>query len=143
MVFAQTTQTSGGLPRRSRCLYYSQTDSETFARRRTYSKGIGDLYHIDLADLSNLSTYNDGYRYLLNCIDVFTKRAWSVPTKTEMGREVSNTFERILDERSCNTVQSDKGTEFVNSTFQSMLRRRGIKFYKSENEGKGCSCREI
>jgi len=31
-------------------------------------------------------------------------------------------------------VQSDKGTEFVNSTFQSMLRRRGIKFYTSENE---------
>jgi len=32
-------------------------------------------------------------------------------------------------------VQSDKGTEFLNSTFQSMLRRRGIKFYTSENEG--------
>ena len=41
-----------------------------FARRRTYSKGIADLYQIDLADLSYLSTYNDGYRYLLNCIDV-------------------------------------------------------------------------
>ena len=42
-----------------------------FIRRRTYSKGIGDLYQIDLADLSNLSPYNDGYRYLLNCMDVF------------------------------------------------------------------------
>jgi len=31
-------------------------------------------------------------------------------------------------------LQSDKGTEFLNSTFQSMLRRRGIKFYTSENE---------
>ena len=28
----------------------------------------------------------------------------------------------------------DKGTKFLNSTFQSMLRRRGIKFYTSENE---------
>ena len=54
-----------------------------FARRRTYSKGIADLYQIDLSDLSNLSTHNDGYRYLLNCIDVFTKRAWSVPVKTK------------------------------------------------------------
>jgi len=105
-----------------------------FARRRTYSKGIGDLYQIDLADLSNLSTYNDGYRYLLNCIDVFTKRAWSVPLKTKTGREVTSAFERIVNERPCNMVQSDKGTEFVNSTFQSMLQRRGIKFYTSENE---------
>ena len=30
-------------------------------------------------------------------------------------------------------VQSDKGTKF-NSTFQSMLRSQGIKFYASENE---------
>ena len=31
-------------------------------------------------------------------------------------------------------VQSDKGTEFLNSTFQTMLKRHGIKFYTSENE---------
>jgi len=31
-------------------------------------------------------------------------------------------------------VQSDKGTEFLNSTFQSMLRRHGVRFYTSENE---------
>ena len=102
-----------------------------FPRRRTYSKGSDDLFEIDLADMSNLSAYNDGYRYLLNCIDVFTKRA----LKTKTGREVSNAFERhVLSERRCNMVQSDKATEFLNSTFQSMLRRHGIKFYTSENE---------
>ena len=106
-----------------------------FPRRRTYSKGIDDLFQIDLADMSNLSAYNDGYRYLLNCIDVFTKRAWSVPLKTKTGREVSDAFERhVLSERRCNMIQSDKGTEFLNSNFQSMLRRHGIKFYTSENE---------
>jgi len=31
-------------------------------------------------------------------------------------------------------VQSDKGTKFLNSTFQGMLKRHGIKFYMSENE---------
>ena len=105
-----------------------------FPRRRTYSKGIADLFQIDLVDLSNLSTYNDRYRYLLNCIDVFTKRAWSIPLRTKTGREVSDAFERILSQQRCNMVQSDKGTEFLNSTFQSTLRRHGIKFYTSENE---------
>jgi len=33
-----------------------------FPRRKTYAKGIGDLYQIDLADLSNISSYNDGAR---------------------------------------------------------------------------------
>jgi len=105
-----------------------------FLRRKTYSKGISDLYQIDLADMSSLSTFNDGMRYLLTCIDVFSKRAWTVPVRTKSGRDVTEAFEKILDDGQCNTVQSDKGTEFLNSTFQSMLRRRGIHFYTSENE---------
>jgi len=105
-----------------------------FPRRKTYSKGIGDLYQIDLVDVSNLSPHNDGTRYLLTCIDVFAKRAWAVPVRTKSGRDVADAFERIVTERKCNMVQSDKGTEFLNSTFQSMLRRHGIKFYTSEND---------
>jgi len=52
----------------------------------------------------------------------------------ESGRDVANAFEKILIDGSPNMVQSDKGTEFLNSTFQSMLKRGGIKFYTSENE---------
>ena len=105
-----------------------------FPRRKTYSKGIADLYQIDLVDVSSLSPFNDGMRYLLTCIDVFSKRAWAVPVRTKSGRDVTEAFQRVLDERQCNMVQSDKGTEFLNSTFQSMLQHRGIKFYTSENE---------
>jgi len=52
----------------------------------------------------------------------------------EDGREVANVFEKILSDGIPNMVQSDKGTEFLNSTFQDMLKRRCIKFYTSENE---------
>lgn len=105
-----------------------------FARRRTYAKGINDLFQADLVDLSNLSTHNDGYRYLLCCICVFSKYAWCLPLKTKSGREVTAAFERILHDRQCSMLQTDKGTEWLNGTFQSMLRRRGVKFYTSENE---------
>ena len=105
-----------------------------FKRRKTYSKGIADLFQIDLVDLTNISTHNDSYRYLLTCIDVFTKQAWAIPLKTKSGRDVANAFEKILSEQKCNMVQSDKGIEFLNSTFQSLLRRHDVKFYTSENE---------
>ena len=49
-----------------------------FRRRKTYSKSIADLYQIDLADLSNISSY-DGARYLLTCIDVFTRKRGRYP----------------------------------------------------------------
>ena len=64
----------------------------------------------------------------------FSKKAWSLPLKSKSGRDVTRAFEQILDDQPCNMVQSDKGTEFINSTFQSMLSRPGIKFYTSENE---------
>jgi len=105
-----------------------------FPRRKTYSKGIADLYQIDLVDVSGLSSHNDGSRYLQTCIDVFSKRAWAVPVRRKTGQNVAEAFEKILADGNCNMLHSDKGTEFLNSTFQAMLRRRGIKFYTSENE---------
>jgi len=71
---------------------------------------------------------------LLTCIDVFSKRAWAVPVRRKTSQNVAEAFEKILGDGNCNMLQSDKGTEFLNSTFQSMLRRRGVKFYTSENE---------
>ena len=105
-----------------------------FPRRRTYAKGINDLYQADLVDLSSISSHNDGYRYILTCIDVFCKRAWAVPLKTKSGPEVTSAFEKILADSKCNMLQTDKGTEWLNSTFQTMLREKGIKFYTSQNE---------
>jgi len=105
-----------------------------FPRRKTYSKGIADLYQIDLVDVTNLSSFNDGIRYILTSVDVFSKKAWAVSVRTKTGRDVANAFEKILSDGKPNMVQSDKGTEFLNSTFQSMLKRHGIKFYTSENE---------
>jgi len=105
-----------------------------FPRRKTYFKGIGDLFQIDLVDLTSLSSFNDGMRYLLTCIDVFTKRAWAIPVARKSARDVVEAFEKILADQKCTMVQSDKGTEFLNSSYQFMLKRHGIKFYTSENE---------
>jgi len=80
-----------------------------FPHRRTYSKGIGDLFQIDLVDLSSLSSFNDGMRYLLTCMNVFSKRAWAVPVRRKSARDVTETFEGILTDQKCNMVQSDKG----------------------------------
>jgi len=56
-----------------------------FPRRKTYSKGIADLYQIDLADVSKLAAFNGDARYLLTCIVIFSKRAWAVPVRTKSG----------------------------------------------------------
>ena len=52
-----------------------------FRRRRTYAKGMDDLWQADLVDMSSLARYNDGKRYILTIIDVFPKMAWCVVLK--------------------------------------------------------------
>jgi len=74
-------------------------------------------------------------RYLLTCIDVFSKRAWAVPIRTKSVRDVTEAFEKIADERTCNMLQTDKGTEFLNSTFRAMLQRRSIHGRERGPEG--------
>ena len=122
--------------------YLSQQDAYTlhkqhrkrFPRRKTLSKGIGDLCQADLVDLSNLSRYNDSHRYLLTCIDVFSKKAWVIPLLTKSSKHVTEAFEKILASARCRMLQTDKGSEFVNSTFQQMLQRHNVHFYTSEND---------
>jgi len=105
-----------------------------FRRRKVFSKGIADLVQADLVDLSSITRYNDGYRYLLTAIDVFTKRALAIPLKTKSGREVTLAFDLILRDVRFNMVQTDKGTEFKNAQFQTMLSEYNMHHYTREND---------
>jgi len=106
-----------------------------FVRRKTLSKGIGDLFQADLVDLTNISFSNDGVRYLLTCIDVFSKKAWAVAIRQKTASAVAKAFESILlSSPTPRMLQTDKGTEFLNSTFQKLLKKYNIHFYTSENE---------
>ena len=57
-----------------------------FVRCKTLSKGIGDLFQADLVDLTNISSTNDGVRYLLTCIDVLVKRPGQLYTRKRQVR---------------------------------------------------------
>jgi len=110
-----------------------------FKRRKTYSKGINDLWQIDLVDLSWLAKDNDGYRYLLMCIDVLSKFGRVQLLKTKASAAVRDAFAAMIVDVKPTFVQSDKGTEFLNSTFQKLLIDNGIKHYTSENDDLKCA----
>lgn len=106
-----------------------------FVRRKTISKGIDDIWQLDLVDVSSLSKYNDTNRYLLTCIDVFSRFARAVPVKNKLGKTITTAFATMLNNgRIPNMIQTDKGSEFLNGTFQTFLRDNDISFYTSEND---------
>ena len=86
-------------------------------------------------DISSLARFNEGYKFLLTCIDVFSKFAWVVPLKNETGESLVNGFQSILDlGRSPEKLQTDKGTEFLNRNFQSFLKEKNIHFFTTNSK---------
>jgi hypothetical protein len=74
-----------------------------------------DQWSIDLAHLNELSGFNNQYRYLMVCIDVYSRYTFVKALKTKSARNVGEKFEQILkDENEIPVkIQSDEGTEFA------------------------------
>ena len=104
-----------------------------FPRRRVIVGGINHQWQADLVDVSRLSKFNDGIKFLLTCIDVFSKKAWVVPLKDKTGATIVVAFQSIADPLP-SRLQTDKGTEFLNHKFQSWLKDKGVHFFTTENE---------
>ena len=61
--------------------------------------GIDEILAADLIDMQAFSKHNNGIKYLLTVIDIFSKFIWIVLSKRKTGQEVANAFSRISKER--------------------------------------------
>ena len=61
-----------------------------------------------------ISKFNNGFRFLLCVIDIFSKYAWVVPLKNRKGASIINVFQKILNKsgRKPDKIWVDKGREF-------------------------------
>jgi hypothetical protein len=110
-----------------------------FKRNKIYVHGIDDTWQIDLIDMIKHKDLNNGYAYILTCIDVFSKYGWAVPIKTKEAVSALDAMKKILNQkRKPKKIHSDKGTEFVNALVQKYLVENKIKFYTTESDTKAC-----
>lgn len=107
---------------------------KNFLRRKYIVSGINSLWQCDLSDLPQLAKFNNGYRYILLKIDVFSRKANAVPLKTKSGKDVSNSFKKMIQEEKPEKLQTDRGKEFLNSDFQALLKANNIHHYVSNNQ---------
>ena len=108
-----------------------------YKRNRVIVGGVDELWQMDLADMQSHATENDGYRYLLVCIDVFSKYVWVIPLKTKTGPALVTAFKKILESgRKPQKIQTDEGTEFFNKHFKDLMKAEEIQLYNTYNETK-------
>ena len=58
--------------------------------------GIDEIWTTDLIDMQSSSKDNNGIKYLLTVIDIFSKFFGIIPLKRKTKQEVADAFARIL-----------------------------------------------
>ena len=104
-----------------------------FRRQRIIPLYKDETWSADLIDKSSLSKYNNNYKFILTVIDIFTKYAWANPLKNKSGLSITNGFKIVLSEhpqggsepRKPEKLWVDRGSEFYNKTFKSLLKEHG------------------
>ncbi len=108
-----------------------------YKHNRVMVYGKDAQFQADLVDMSAYSKENDDIKFLLTCIDVFSKYAWARPLKNKTGKEVTKAFESILGEnRVPQKLQTDKGTEFFNKHFQQLMKKYDIHHFAKASDVK-------
>ena len=104
-----------------------------FKRQRIIPLYKDETWSADLIEKSSLSKYNNNYKFILTVIDTFTKYAWAIPLKNKSGLSITNGFKIVLSEhpqggsepRKPEKLWVDRGSEFYNKTFKSLLKENG------------------
>ena len=95
-----------------------------FQRGRVIVSGIDDQWDIDLASFARDADQNDGYKYLVVVIDIFSRYVWIQPIKNKTARQIVRAFNRILFEgRKPRRLRSDAATDFTSKEFQRNLKK--------------------
>ena len=88
-------------------------------KRKVYLSFKDNVCGVDLTDMQSLSKYNEGIKYLLCVIDLFSKYAWVIPMKVKKGTSIVNAFKKIISRRrKPNKIWVDQGSEFYNKSFK-------------------------
>ncbi|GFW79191.1 uncharacterized transposon-derived protein F54H12.3 [Trichonephila clavipes] len=108
-----------------------------FKRNRVLASDIDRQFQADLVDMQSLAEFNKVYKYLLTCIDLFSKFAWAVPLEDKFGKSVKSKLEIIFKERKPKVLQTDadlQGEEIKGTYYEAELQKVvDSGFYPVEN----------
>lgn len=112
-----------------------------FRRNKYHVTNIDEYWESDLVDMSKFHLSNDGYKFILNIIDVFSKYSWSIPLKSKSATNVSEALHNLIStsERIPIYFRTDKGKEYLNAPVRRIFELYKIKHITTENSDIKCS----
>lgn len=99
-----------------------------FERLSIKPAGLFTDWQADLAVMDKIIESNDGYRYILVCIDCLSRKIYATPVKTKSSNDMKIAFDRIFSESKYIPwrIITDSGVEFVARAMQAYFKSKDI-----------------
>jgi len=114
--------------------------TKIFEKRKVLTYGVNDIWTADLVDYKKFSPMNNGYKYLLCVMDIYSRYAFVFPIKDKFGSTIVQCFKKIKEYNKIkeygNNLWIDEGGEFLNSEFRKFCKENEINLYHTYGESK-------
>lgn len=110
------------------------------ARRKVITGMIDSLWDVDLLQLNQerFAKANDGYSYIICCVDILSRVGWLSPIKSKGGQDVVKGFEALFKrtDRRPLSMRGDRGKEWRNKYVADFMKRHKINLYFTNSDTK-------
>jgi hypothetical protein len=111
-----------------------------FVRNRYIASNIKQYFEADLADMTSIQDENNGFRYILCVIDIFSKKAWGEPLKNKKSLTVAKALQSIFLRSGYPVhLRHDRGREFLGPEVRTLLKSNKINQIVTDNEETKCA----
>lgn len=120
--------------RQSRTYTLHKQTRKRYERRKIIAPKPRVIMSCDLADFSSLHRHNKGVKYILFCLDVFSRYLQIAPLKSKTAKSSLVALQTILEsEKSKGTSRlfTDLGSEFYNKHVKDYLTKKRIRLYSN------------
>lgn len=107
-----------------------------FPRNRIVVDGPNEQWDADLMDMTNFSEENDGVKYVLVVIDLFSRFAHTLLLENKKAETVAKALKSLLEKVKPGWIRTDKGGEFVNAKVKKILTDVNVGHTVTQNETK-------
>lgn len=107
-----------------------ETNQVLANRKRNFNSFVAeaplDQFQIDLVYMPK-SWFNQGYKYIFCCVDVFSKKADMVPMKERDAETSTEVMKKIIKTMGIpKSIYSDQGSEFNNKPFLELMKKHNV-----------------
>jgi hypothetical protein len=107
--------------------------------RKVISLYSNEIWALDLVEMIPFAKENNGFKYFITGIDLYSRFAFAMPLKSKTGKDVTEAIQTIIDEYNVHPEKLwvDQGKEFYNKELDQLRKKyNNIEIYSTFGEHK-------